>query len=140
MSSYISSADIDNVFGSVNVTKWSNLDNATTTRDAGRVISAIAYGEGFVEDRFRGGEYSVPFQRTTGSWPVMLVDWMAKLAGIWLYRSRGSLDGDKDKGADKYDDMSEKVEEQIDAYVSGQRRLSLQLAESDTPSAPTVGR
>ena len=86
---YCSLTDIQNVFGLSNVTLWSNLDNTSTTTDTTRIAAALAYADDEIDNFFRGGPYAVPLILNSGCAPTT---WAAKLAGIWLYDSRGQLD------------------------------------------------
>ena len=63
-------------------------------------------------------------------------DWCAKLAGIWLYESRGMQD-DNDEG-NKLSDMKDDVHADIGMYLSGQKKLSATEAHTDVPEGPTV--
>lgn len=97
MGRYIDKEDIYNVFGKVNVAKWSNLDNRdeSYSPDVARITVAIAYAEDYVDARLAAGVYAVPVEDP----PSLLVDITAKIAGVWLYQSRGI-----DDFADQEDD------------------------------------
>jgi len=130
---YIAQSNIEAVFGAANVQVWSQLDPSLVTTDAARVASSINYAEATVEDRFRGGAYAIPFSGAS----YVLTDWCAKLAGVWLYESRGLR---VEAGADNpMAGHRERVMEEIDTYVAGQRRLPLTPADS-TPNSPSVVR
>jgi len=135
MGTYIAQSDIEDVFGVDSVAAWSQLDpdEDDSTADTARIAKAIAYAERTVEDRFRNGRYAVPFSGTS----VVLVDWCAKLAGVWLYSSRGV-------NATRGNDAEERIMfhrraalEEMDLYLSEQRDLGLTLAHS-SPDAPTI--
>lgn len=118
--------------------RWSNLDNETTTADADRIAAAIAYAEGEVEDRFRGGAYAVPFVSTAGAFPAVMTTWMAQIAGAWLYKNRGMLDS---PSGDEQDRNRITVHEReakrgIMGALAGSR--TLQLASSATSTRPTA--
>lgn len=141
MGRYIQQSDIEDVFGEANVLVWSNLDNDSETVNTTRIARAIAYAEEDIENRFRCGQYVIPFVGSAGSLPSVLTDWMAKLAGVWLYESRPQRVGSgDDENAEEinFSRMRRQVEKEINQYVSGQRRLALTLAESDNPTGPVV--
>lgn len=130
--SYITTANVQDVFGTQNVISWSNLDRSTTTVDDDRVASAIAWAEAYVESRFRPSEYTVPLSATSGTLSTVL-DWMAKLAGYWLYRDRGQ--DDTDELVERMADVKEQVDQEISLTLAGMRRLNASRAHS-SPTAP----
>lgn len=135
MGKYIGQSDIEDVFGIDNVAIWSNLDNSSDAADAGRVQKAIEYAEEEVENRFRESRYTVPFVGLYGDVPRVLKDWMAKIAGVWLFECRPKVVDDEEVG---FADMQEKVDISIDAYLSGQRRLALVLSKGRSPTSPVA--
>jgi hypothetical protein len=135
MGRYIQQSDIESVFGTDNVSTWSNLQNTGAAADTARVAAAIDYAEASVEDRFRSSSYAVPFVGIGVAVPVVLKDWMTKLAGIWLYESRGWRG--KDEDALRFGGLASQVELQMDSYLSGQRRLQAQR-NTERPTAPAV--
>jgi phage gp36-like protein len=141
MGRYITQSDIENVFGAANVALWSNMDSATNraTVNAARVAAAIAYAEDYVDDRFRGGRYTIPFQASAGSLPKIIVDWCAKVAGVWLYESRGSSATNQDADGDRIRFHLRVVNELIDLYVGGERTLACERTER-AGSAPWCRR
>jgi len=135
MANYIAKSDIESVFGADNVAAWSNLDNTDAGANEDRIDAAIAYAEAVIDDRFRTSRYAVPLQGD-GATLYVVKDWAAKLAGIWLYESRGLRDAN-DEG-NKLRDMLRAVHADISAYLAGQRRLRATPAEADAPTAPVV--
>jgi len=135
MANYIVQTDIESVFGADNIATWSNLDNLDAAANTDRITSAISYAEAVVDDRFRNTRYAVPLQ---GDGVVLYVvkDWAAKLAGTWLYQSRGTHD-DNEEG-DKLTDMKDAVYDEMDTYLSGQRELNAVYSHSDIPTSPIV--
>jgi len=135
MANYIVQADIESVFGADNIATWSNLDNISASANTDRITSAINYAESIIDDRFRNTRYAVPLQ---GDGVVLYVvkDWAAKLAGIWLYQSRGTHD-DTEEG-DKLSDVKESVYGEMDTYLSCQRELNAIYGYNDIPTAPTI--
>lgn len=139
MGRYIQQSDLENVFGSDNIVVWSNLDNSTDSANTTRINAAISYAEEDVENRFRDGRYTVPFVGASGSIPKVIVDWMAKIAGAWLYESRPQkFTEDENSEEINFGRIRRHVDTDIKLYVSGQRRVNLALAERSTPSAPIV--
>ncbi len=132
MGAYITKSNVEGVFGRANIVKWSNLGNTQAPANEDRITAAITYAEAHINDRFRGGRYAIPF---AGTIPQAVQDWAAKLAGAWLYESRGVSDGN-DEG-NKLTDMREDVTRDINAYVTGQRRLDATPSRT-APSAPIV--
>jgi hypothetical protein len=139
MGKYISQSDIEDVFGTENVKVWSNLNNDAETADTVRIARAIDFAEEEIENRFRDGQYAIPFSGTSGT-PKVLVDWIAKLAGMWLYESRPQKFTTEDEESEQinFGRMKKQMEKDINAYTSGQRRMALVLAESDSPTAPAT--
>lgn len=135
MAKYIAQSDIEDVFGVDNVALWSNLDNSDDMADTVRIAKAIEYAEEDIENRFRESRYAVPFVGTTGNIPKVLIDWMAKIAGLWLFECRPKV---VDEEEISFDDMKKSIDSEIAAYHSGQRRLALTLAETNIPGAPIV--
>lgn len=87
---YIVTSDIEDVFGQSNVTKWSDLDNAGV-RDTARIATAIGHAEAHFNNRFRDSRFAVPF---AGTIPQDMKTAIARIAGVWLYSSRGVDDID----------------------------------------------
>ncbi len=135
MGTYITKSDIEAVFGVDNMATWSDLENTQGSTNEDRVDTAIAHAESLVDDRFRHSRYAVPLQGIDGSVPAVVVDWAAKLAGIWLYESRGLRDGDQDN---QLAGIKSAVETGMDAYLSGKRRLNAVTSEGDAPGGPVV--
>lgn len=94
--SYCSRSDIEALFGAVNVKKWADLDN--TDVDApitARIATAIEYAQATVNDRLRGGRYTIPLTEPP---PTTVIDTASRLAGVWLYEARGSQDFNEGTG------------------------------------------
>src|SRR3972149_1682098 len=136
MGTYIVQSDIENVYGTTNVAMWSQLDSALTTADTTRIAGAIRYAEAIVDDRFRGSRYTVPLTGSTAHL-APVVDWCSKLAGIWLYESRGLQDGFLAEDANRVTYQKVNIHREIDAYLSGRWRGGFGLSEQarDAPVA-----
>ena len=130
---YSTQTDLQNHFGTDNITKWSNLDNTSTSVNTTRIGLANAYAYGYINDRFRGSKYAIPF---TGTFPAVLVVWAARLAAIWLYESRGQ--SDENEEGNKLEDKREDVDKEISEYLAGQKNFSENIARShsEIPTAP----
>lgn len=132
---YITQTDIENVFGATNVRAWSNLDSNASTTNTTRIASAIAYAEQIINDRFRDSRYALPL---SGAGVVIVTDWAAKLAGVWLYSSRGFRQNDDGTEGNRILFHRREVEEMMDLYLSGSRSLDCALRHSSDPQAPFV--
>jgi hypothetical protein len=127
--SYCSQADIENLFGVENVAAWSNLDNQSTTADAARIAAAIAYAGAFLDDRFRNSRYAVPLVGLSDPL-VQVTDLAARLAGCWLYESRGLADragaagpGGGGGDGDAMPAQRRYVQRMVGRYLAGQDQL-----------------
>lgn len=136
MSVYITQSDVEDQFGENNVAVWSQLDNTTTGADTTRISKAIDSAEQTVEDRFRGGPYAVPFTGGGARGLVKVIEWCAKLAGVWLYENRGLRDDNE--GGNKLTKIKADVFHEIAAYLSGQMRLKADLVMAGRPTGPVV--
>jgi hypothetical protein len=135
MGLYIESVDVEAVFGVYNVQKWANLDNDQAVDVSGRVTAAINWAEAYVNSRFRRGPYIVPFSGPGVAYEVK--DWCAKLAGWWLYRSRGFRD--QDQQGDLIEQHRATVESEMTNVLGGQRVLDLARNErGNGPDSPFV--
>jgi len=133
---YCTQADIEDLFGAVNVAKWADLDNdIDATKIAARVARGITVASAQVDDRLRGGPYALPI---TGS-PTTLVNLAAMLAGVWLYESRGVQDYSPDGGypVHRLRWFSEQADKTIKELRAGTLRLDAPLAVTGT-SCPFV--
>lgn len=128
--SYIIQADIENVFGTSNVQKWSQLDNDFDIADTTRITTAITYAEERVENRFRESRYALPFSPISNE----IKEWCAKLAGIWLYQSRGQ-DDDNEEG-NKLEQLRKNVEDAISMCLAGITKLNTGRHDEAAPTAP----
>lgn len=137
MATYCTQSDIENVFGAVNVRKWSNLDNTDSINAAAnttRITAAIAWASQYIDDRLRG-RFSIPLSGTSLTYRVM--DWAAKLAGVWLYEGRG-LSGatETDQNTNAVRLHKGIVNAEIDRVLAGMDTLD--LASGTTNVAPAL--
>ncbi len=90
---YCEDSDIDDLFGTVNVTKWSDIDNdGNAVTIAARKARAIDVASNDIDDQLRQSPYLIPIVQPDGTTPTAIVDIAAKLAGSWLYSGRGTED------------------------------------------------
>ena len=134
--SYCTRSDIEDLFGPLNVAKWADLDNdQDAAAIAARIARAIAVSSAKIDDRLRGGPYSLPIN---GS-PATLVNLCASLAGVWLYESRGVQDYSPDGGfpVHRLRWFSEQAEKTLRDLRAGVLRLDVALTGYGT-TAPMV--
>jgi hypothetical protein len=130
---YCSRSDVNDVFGASNVTKWADLDNdADATKITARVTRAISWATNEINDRLRDSAYTVPFN---GSALPVIVDLAATLAGIWLYRARGT---DDETNPDKFTWHWQRVDQTINEILAGKRKLNTSTVAKVGVSAPFV--
>lgn len=132
MGSYANLSDVQAIFGASNVARWSNLERDNAQTAAARVDDAIAWAEAHIDDRFRDGPYVVPLTVST-----VVTNLAAKLAGWWLYSSRGLLEKDDSEVAGKMQGHRKEAEDAINAYLCGARRLNAERVDA-APTAPVV--
>jgi len=142
MGTYIDQSDVENYFGESNVAKWSNVENDDAGANATKIADSISVGEEYVEDRFRGSLYAVPFIATGSAIPSVLKRWMVIFAGADLYEARGLQDEaseDADEEQNKISRLKTRADENMGAYLAGQRRFALQKAANVDVTAPAGG-
>ena len=131
---YINKDDLEAEFGESNIIVWSNKENTTGTANNTAVQAAIDYAERYVEDRFRGSKYAVPFVPKSGALTTV-IHWCIRLAGWKLYAARGLRD--KDDEGNQLDGIKEDVNAEINSTLAGMRKLDVELYTA-TPSGPVV--
>jgi len=132
MGRYVTKTDVENIFGMDNVVVWSNLEGGTAVNET-RIAQAILYAESIIEDSFRGGRYQLPFSPVS----VVLKDWCAKLAGIWLFSCRPHYKKDRE-AAEGFMDLRKMVFEEIVIYHAGQRVFDCNKAATKDVNSPTA--
>ena len=126
---YCTRSDINDIFGTSNVTTWADLNNDSDGDViTARVARSIAWATTEINDRLRGGPYEIPLPSTVAA---TITDLCATLAGVWLYRSRGV---DDESEIDKYKWHWDRVEKTLSEIRAGKRRLDA------TPSVDTGGQ
>jgi len=141
---YITQTELEAFFGASNVAQWSNTDNdtASTVANTTKIAEAIAYGEAYVEDRFREGAYAVPFVAAGSTFPPVLKKWMNIFAGAYLYEARGLQDSsteDAEEEQNKISRLQTRADADMDRYLSNASRLHLKKAANINNTAPAIG-
>lgn len=96
---YSERTDLDNCWGTANVTAWAKLsDSDDSTAIATRVTAAIAFADAYIDSVLRTTGYKVPVQTDAGAVPTLIENLSAVLAGVWLYEATGAKDIDPRTG------------------------------------------
>lgn len=129
--SYADRTDIDNVFGTDNVTTWADLNNSG---DAGEVAARVAWALDLsysrLNARLRGGPYVVPLSEPVDE---VVVNMQATMAGLLLHDSRGYDDSGKRR--DPLGVHRKVLEADIRMVRAGHLRLD---AEGEASAVPAV--
>lgn len=137
MSNFATSADIDNVYGKVNVDRWADINNdANVTTIATRRSWALSIATEEIQSLLAGGKYDTSFS----SVPKFIVFLTAMKAGILLYDSRSVLN------AIDVEDRFTRYHKEFKRYVrkikSGQMKLlhptSGEELENQCPAYPSA--
>lgn len=126
--SYATVANMENVFGKINVRKWADLNNTDVAADIEtRIEWALDEATSQLNDRLRRSVYQFPLEAEP--FPSSLVLTTCYLAGLLLYESRGLAESEDAEG------YSKKLEKRVDKFVYDiiNRRLILDVAISDLP-------
>jgi hypothetical protein len=150
-SAYCTRADIEAVFGPLNVSRWADLDNdnsvdvtdpdthaVTLGKISLRIANAIAVVSAELETKFRRSRYTVPFTADgDAGMPADFVNLVATLAGVWLYEKRGVEDYDEDTGMPRHKLAWAKKDanKTIAAVQAGKQEWALATSGEDTPAA-----
>ena len=96
---YCTRAQIEDRYGTTNVSDWADLDNdANAATIAGGITRAIDVVSDKIDDTLRRSPYRIALSTPAGATPTQIVDIAANLAGAWLYKSRGVEDFDNERG------------------------------------------
>ena len=96
---YCIRTSIEAIFGAINVAAWADLDDdQDDVKIDARITEAICYTADDIDNELRNGPYVLPLVTSAGVVPRTVTGLNAKLAGIWLYESRGVEDFDPDTG------------------------------------------
>lgn len=130
---YCVRTDVEQLFGTTNVARWSDLDN---DEDATKIEDRITYAceEAYVEinSLLRSTRYTVPFESPYSREIVTLA---ATFAGIWLYEAKGY--NDEEGEARRYAGVRKRFYQRAKAIVMGARVLKTHEPVSIN-TAPTV--
>jgi len=132
---YASKTDLENEFGTFNVAKWSQKDNSATTADDDQILKSLNYADALIESRFRASRYAVPLTAISGSLSLVTA-WAARLAGVWLYMSKGLRDNDQE--GTRLTEVRDAVLEEIESAIMGDMMLNATLDADTSPSAPAI--
>lgn len=113
---YCTSANIDTVFGSINIDKWSDPNN-TGSRVAARVTSAIAAAGDYLDSVLRNSRYAIPLVDEDGSTPAIITTLAAQYAGVWMYVNHGA-EREHPHGA-----LSASIESTLQQIRNGEREI-----------------
>jgi len=123
--SYATQKDAEDRWGRENIATWGNLDGDTAAARKDRVDAAIRYADGYINDRFRGGRYTVPFAALDTTALDVVRTWATALVAWWLRGSRPE-GGEADPLAEAISNAKEAADDEMGAYLSGQRSLNAQ--------------
>lgn len=126
---YCVQADIETLYGAVNVAAWADADNVgNPTVTAERIARAIEVAGASINAALRMGLYTLPL---SAPYDVVLVDLCARLAGVWLYESRGIQDFDAATGTPYHKLTWHKTdaERTLDLIRRGSLRLDADIAQ-----------
>lgn len=113
----ITRGDIDNIYGPTNVIRWADLENkGDPLYIDNRITWAIALASSYVYAKMANGPYVVPFADPE---PILIVDIIARRAGLELYSSRGIEDEN-----DRMLEQGKRVERDINALLTDVLRLT----------------
>ncbi len=129
-------ADIDDIFGANNVTKWADLDNdADAAKITARVARAITIAVAWFNGKMRHGPFTVPMLTTD---PIV-VDVQARYAGVWLQSSRRANDSEEE--TNYRETQRELCENTIREILAGRLHIdAARIQPGGGPPAPWVHR
>jgi phage gp36-like protein len=93
-SAYCTQADIEAHYGRDSVRKWADLNNREVADDiAARIALGIANASEEINDRMRGGMYTIPFSDSPDC-PYRIKSICVLLAAYDIYNAKGTQDVD----------------------------------------------
>ena len=121
---YCTRADIENIFGVVNVAAWADMTgNQNAAEIAARVAWAISAASDELDDLMRGTSYRVPLKTAAGAVPGTVKILVATLAGVSLYENHGVDEIREGQPIHKLLWARERYEKIVQQIKSGQMRL-----------------
>lgn len=84
-------------YGAINITRWSNHDNADQNPDFYNITLGISTGESLFNQFWNNGPFFVPLS------PVLPIvsDWATTFVAYWLYTTRGLFEMTEDSVGNK---------------------------------------
>ena len=140
---YAARENIEAIFGKANVATWADLDaDGDGTTITARINAALEYGADYIDRRLRDTRYEVPLSMSSGSGPRTIIDLNARLAGLWLYESRGIEDTDPETGRPlhRLHWHRREVDRTLDRIAAGQDVLDAKLKDDRAPTSPAFYR
>jgi len=96
MADYAVRADVEKMYGKLNVERWADLDSNKFVADIdARIVAVITQARNWIDARLTLGPYDV--STFTSSEPI-LNRLNSMLAGVFLYENRGINDFDPESG------------------------------------------
>lgn len=136
MGTYISRSDIEDRFGTDNVSKWADMNNDNdTTEIADRITDAISFAEAFVEGRLRGTRYQIPLSISSGS--DLIKDIVRAYAAEWLFSNRIHKDDEDNAKRNWIRGHVQRADQLLNMIAGGSIRLDATLSH-DGPTIPQV--
>lgn len=128
---YCTQMNLNYLYGTDNITKWSNLSGTTATADTTRIAEAISWADEQVDNALRESRYVIPFTSVCKTICYL----SAGLATWWLYKARGQRDTDQwNKMHGDYEDALETL-----AKINGGAvKLDAAKIASDDPTGIAV--
>lgn len=125
---YCTRDDMELQYGADNIRKWADLNNQEVDAEIeARIAWAIEAGDDEVDDRLRGGPYTIPFTTV----PSRITRLSAMWAGISLYDSRGFTDADD--AEDQLKGHRERFDREIRQIHAGQLKFDLETTDYEYP-------
>lgn len=113
--------EIEDLFGSDNVAKWADKDNdASEIKIRRRIRRAIEYATS--DARMKLTDTSVKLSEMSDP-PVVLRDAVSRMAGVWLYETRGVADTADEEGKHVLTTHKKQAEKFYNGIRSGRYRI-----------------
>lgn len=129
---YSTKADLENLFGKMNIKTWADLDNLEDPETIQqRVAWAIALADERIDDRLRDSQYQLPLSPVS----VTVVDISARLAAVRLYESRGVSDAE-DSRLSQMAAAEQRAESTLNDILAG--RILITATKQSPKTYPSV--
>lgn len=126
---YATRANIEQIFGKINVEQWGDLDGNEVQVDiTARITATLSDASDYVDDTLRAGPYALPLTATHATIRRLT----AIQAGLWLHDARGIQDVDSETGKpiDKYAYHRKFVTGTLKRILAAQLRLDGETDEA----------